>query len=80
MQSDVDGLLLDLRDNMGGLIDQAVCIADFLAQVPTGELPERLRDMIFDYIEVTSHRDGEKRWLPHNVDAFTIESRPKPYA
>ncbi|MDJ0872219.1 MAG: S41 family peptidase [Gammaproteobacteria bacterium] len=28
LQSDVDGLLLDLRDNMGGLIDQAVCIAD----------------------------------------------------
>ncbi len=28
LHSDVDGLLLDLRDNMGGLIDQAVCIAD----------------------------------------------------
>jgi len=58
---------------------RGIRIADFLAQVPTGELPERLRRMIFNYLKATSHRDGEKRWLPHNVDAFTIESRPKPY-
>ena len=57
--------------------EQGMLIADFLAQVPTRELPASLRRMIFEYLEATSYRDGEKRWLPHNVDAFTIESRPK---
>ncbi|MDH3977275.1 MAG: class I SAM-dependent methyltransferase [Gammaproteobacteria bacterium] len=56
--------------------EQGIRIADFLAQVPTGELPLRLRSMIFSYIEATSHRDGDMRWLPHNVDAFIIQSAP----
>ena len=34
----------------------------------------RLRQMIFSYIEATSHRDGDKRYLAHNVDAFVIET------
>ncbi len=54
--------------------EQGNRIADFVAQVPTGELPLRLRRMIFSYLEVTSHSDGDMRWLPHNVDAFTIWS------
>ena len=49
-------------------------IADFLAQVPIEDLPMRLRQMIFSYIEATSHRDGDKRYLAHNVDAFVIET------
>ena len=52
--------------------EQGGRIADFIAQVPTGELPTRLRKMIFSYLEATSHRDGDMRWLPHNVDAFII--------
>ena len=52
--------------------EQGNRIADFLAQVPTGELPSRLRQMIFGYLEATSRRDGDTRWLPHNVDAFVI--------
>ena len=52
--------------------EQGTRIADFLAQVPTGELPLRLRQMIFSYIEATSQRNGDKRFLPHNVDAFII--------
>jgi SAM-dependent methyltransferase len=52
--------------------EQGKRIADFVAQVPTGELPLRLRQMIFSYLEATSHRDGDMRWLPHNVDAFII--------
>ncbi len=28
IESDVDGILLDVRNNLGGLIDQAVCVAD----------------------------------------------------
>ena len=52
--------------------EQGTRIADFLAQVPTGELPLRLRRMIFSYLEATSQRDGDMRWLPHNVDAFII--------
>ena len=31
-ESGVDGLVLDLRDNMGGKIDQAVCVADLLLE------------------------------------------------
>lgn len=49
-------------------------IADFVAQVPTAELPLRLRRMILSYLEATSRRDGDVRWLPHNVDAFVIHS------
>ena len=52
--------------------EQGIRIADFVAQVPTGELPLRLRRMIFSYLEATSHRDGDMRWLPHNADAFII--------
>jgi hypothetical protein len=52
--------------------EQGTRIADFVAQVPTGELPPRLRQMIFSYLEASSHRDGDMRWLPHNVDAFII--------
>jgi SAM-dependent methyltransferase len=52
--------------------EQGTRIADFIAQVPTGELPPRLRGMIFSYLEATSHRDGDMRCLPHNVDAFII--------
>ena len=55
--------------------EQGERIADFIAQVPTGELPPRLRQMIFSYLKATSHRDGDMRWLPHNVDAFIIESK-----
>ena len=54
--------------------EQGTRIADFVAQVPTGELPLRLRRMIFSYLEATSLRDGDMRWLPHNVDAFIIQS------
>jgi SAM-dependent methyltransferase len=52
--------------------EQGIRIADFIAQVPTGELPPGLRAMIFSYLEATSHLDGDMRWLPHNVDAFII--------
>jgi SAM-dependent methyltransferase len=52
--------------------EQGTHIADFIAQAPTEELPPRLRQMIFSYLEATSHRDGDMRWLPHNVDAFII--------
>lgn len=54
--------------------ENGIRIADFLAQVPIDELPMRLRQMIFSYIEATSHRDGDKRYLAHNVDAFIIET------
>jgi len=47
-------------------------VADFVAQVSIGELPPRLQEMIFGYLETTSRTDGDKRWLPHNVDAFVI--------
>ncbi|MFK7830610.1 MAG: class I SAM-dependent methyltransferase [Congregibacter sp.] len=55
-------------------IEKGRRIADFVAQVPTGELPQQLRQMIFSYLEATSQRDGDTRWLPHNVDAFTIHT------
>ena len=58
--------------------ERGVRIADFLAQVHTSELPERLRRMIFAYLDGTSHRDGQRRWLQHNVDAFTIEPARAP--
>ncbi len=54
--------------------ERGIRIADFLAQVPTGELPKPLRRMIFNYLEVTSQNDGKRCWLPHNVDAFTIRN------
>lgn len=53
--------------------EEGARIADFLAQAPTNELPPRLRQMIFSYLEATSCDDGGRRWLPHNVNAFTIE-------
>ena len=52
--------------------EQGSQIADFIAQVPLGELPPGLRTMIFSYLEATSQLDGDLRWLPHNVDAFII--------
>jgi SAM-dependent methyltransferase len=52
--------------------ERGIRIADFLAQVSTRELPQPLRGMIFAYLEEASHREGGSRWLPHNVDAFTI--------
>jgi SAM-dependent methyltransferase len=52
--------------------EKGVRIADFIAQVSTAKLPPRLRRMIFGYLEATSQQDGDMRWLPHNVDAFTI--------
>lgn len=52
--------------------EQGSRIADFIAQVPNAELPPRLQRMIVSYLEATSHIDGDVRWLPHNVDAFTI--------
>jgi len=70
------GATLDVSDCCEPHSERGVRIADFLAQVPTGELPERLRDMIFSYLGETSRSDGEKRWLPHNVDAFTITPGP----
>jgi len=69
---------IDVTDCCEPRSERGVRIADFLAQVPTGELPERLRRMIFGYLEETSNRDGGTRWLPHNVDAFTINSAPAP--
>lgn len=54
--------------------EQGHRIADFVAQVPTGDLPPRLREMTFSYLDATAHHDGDKRWLPHNVDAFVIDA------
>lgn len=50
-------------------------IADFLAQVSTKELPNRLQGMIGEYLDAISHRDDAGRWLPHNVDAFRISAQ-----
>jgi len=50
-------------------------IADFLAQVSTSELPDRLQGMIGEYLDATSHRGEAGRWLPHNVDAFSIPAQ-----
>ncbi len=63
---------LDITSCCEPLSEQGARIADFVAQVPTAELPPHLRGMIFSYLEATSHRDGDMRWLPHNVDAFII--------
>ena len=65
---------LDITSCCDPQSEQGTRIADFLAQVPTEKLPLRLRRMIFSYLEATSHRDGDKRWLPHNVDAYIIQS------
>ncbi|NNJ94517.1 MAG: PDZ domain-containing protein [Halobacteria archaeon] len=32
VQQDIDGLILDVRDNLGGRIDQAVCVADLFLE------------------------------------------------
>ncbi|MGI9590986.1 MAG: class I SAM-dependent methyltransferase [Myxococcota bacterium] len=53
--------------------ERGVRIADFLAQVSTGELPQPLRGMIYTYLDEASERVHEQRRLPHNVDAFTID-------
>ena len=66
---------LDITACCSPLSEQGTRIADFVAQVPTGELPPRLRDMIFGYLEAIAQRDAELSWLPHNVDAFTIQTR-----
>jgi SAM-dependent methyltransferase len=63
---------LDITSCCEPLSEQGARIANFVAQVPIEELPPRLRRMIFSYLEATSHRDGDMRWLPHNVDAFVI--------
>jgi SAM-dependent methyltransferase len=63
---------LDITSSCEPDSEQGIRIADFIAQVPTAELPPLLRKMIFSYLETTSQRDGDMRWLPHNVDAFII--------
>jgi len=63
---------LDITSCCEPASEQGERIADFVAQVPTKELPQRLRNMIFSYLETTSRRDGNTQWLPHNVDAFII--------
>jgi SAM-dependent methyltransferase len=63
---------LDVTDCCEPDSELGIRISDFLAQVPTGRLPERLRGMIFSYLDETARLDRGKRWLPHNVDAFTI--------
>ena len=50
-------------------------IADFLAHVSTRELPDHLQDMIREYLDATSYRSESGRWLPHNVDAFSIPAQ-----
>ncbi len=50
-------------------------ITDFLAQVSTDALPNRLQGMIGEYLDATSHRGEAGRWLPHNVDAFSIPAQ-----
>lgn len=69
---------LDVTACCGPGSDRGVRIVDFLAQVSTSELPQPLRDMIFEYLDQTSDRAGGRRWLPHNVDAFVIGSTPEP--
>ena len=39
----LNGLILDLRNNAGGLIDQAVCVADFL--LPSGQTVLEMREV-----------------------------------
>jgi len=63
---------LDISSCLEPGSEQGQRIADFVAQVPTSQLPVRLRNMIFSYLESTAQRDGDVHWLPHNVDAFTI--------
>jgi SAM-dependent methyltransferase len=50
-------------------------LADFIAQVATKELTPQLQDMIGQYLDATAKHDDEQRWLPHNVDAFTIRQQ-----
>lgn len=64
--------VLDLTECHEPGSERGAHILDFLTQVATGQLPPQLREMILQYLDATSHRDGGKRWLPHNVDAFVI--------
>jgi len=64
--------VLDLTECHEAGSERGAHILDFLTQVSTGDLPMRLREMILQYLDATSHRDGAKRWLPHNVEAFVI--------
>ena len=50
-------------------------LADFIAQAATKKLTPQLQDMIGQYLDATAEHDGEQRWLPHNVDAFTIKQQ-----
>lgn len=43
LKPSLDGLILDLRNNAGGLIDQAVCVADLF--LPSGKLVLAMRDV-----------------------------------
>lgn len=54
-------------------------IADFIAQVATKKLTPQLQGMIGEYLDATSEHDGQQRWLPHNVDAFTIKQQAVSY-
>ncbi|MGI9329822.1 MAG: class I SAM-dependent methyltransferase [Gammaproteobacteria bacterium] len=54
-------------------------IADFIAQVATKKLTPKLQGMIAEYLDATSEHDGQQRWLPHNVDAFTIKQQAVSY-
>jgi len=64
---------LDVTDCCEPRSARGVEIADFLAQISTADLPARLREMVFAYLEESADHDGSRRWLPHNVDALMIE-------
>ena len=54
--------------------EEGARIVDFIAQVETDGLPDRLRAMIVEYLQRIATYDGRGYWLPHPVDAFSIES------
>ena len=56
VQQDIDGLILDLRDNLGGRVDQAVCVADLFLE--PGLTVVEIRDL--DNQKRTQHR--HTRW------------------